>query len=121
MKFDGQEQEEEDEGLLKPYATHIDMDPFTTLVLSHKETHVTRKPTPQNLITGSIIARRRSSATNLGQKCSVTSELPQTSIKQGKRTDTMSKRTKYRVNLQALIPASVPVEVKLYTIRPITM
>lgn len=113
MKFDGQEHEEEDEGLLKPYSTHVNMNPFTVLVLATRSAHTTRWLTSQDLITWCMGARSTGSASKLSQECSVTSELPQTPASQEGGTDTMSRRTKYRVNLHALIPASFAVEVKL--------
>ena len=36
MKFDSQEQEEEDEGLLEADTTHVDVNPFNVLVPSQK-------------------------------------------------------------------------------------
>lgn len=42
MKLDGQEQEDEDEGLLEADATHVDMDPFNVLVLTQKRAYRTR-------------------------------------------------------------------------------
>lgn len=36
-------------------------------------------------------------------------------------THRISSKTKYRVNLHALIPASLELVVKLYTSRPMTM
>lgn len=79
--------------------------------------------TKKDLFTGYILTGGDTGASNLDEKGSRINP-PSRVVAEFKResmTHRISSKTKYRVNLQAFIPAILELGVKLYTIRPMTM
>lgn len=133
VEYDSHPQKYENKELLEPDASHVDVNAFTTAVSVSEKQRMSRKRcymlgvllTKKDSFTGYILTGGDTGAPDLNEKCSRIDRRQNLrvvwEIKRKSMTHTISSKTKYRVNLQALIPASLELEVKLYTIRPMTM